>query len=255
MFTAPRTGFDAAVGNPPFLGGKKLTGALGVPYREHLVRAIGNGVRGNADLIAYMFLTAASLCDRHGGSHGLIATNTIAQGDTREVGLDQIAADGFDIYAAVKSQKWPTKGANLEYSIVWASRHARTEGVRANADGAPVHGITPSLDPVGRVTGNPHRLAANKGFAFIGSYVLGLGFTMHQTAAQELIDRDQRNAEVLFPYAGGEDLNSRPDSSASRWIINFFDWSEERHLTAPTDPAWGRTTAEPLLTSVCRDDP
>ena len=233
VFTAPRTGFDAAVGNPPFLGGKKLTGALGVPYREHLVRAVGHGVRGNADLIAYMFLTAASLCDRDGGSLGLIATNTVAQGDTREVGLDQIAADGFDIYAAVKSEKWPTKGASLEYSIVWASRHARRDAVRANADGAPVHGITPSLDPVGRVTGNPRRLAANKGFAFIGSYVLGLGFTMDQTAAQELIDRDPRNAEVLFPYAGGEDLNSRPDSSASRWIINFFDWSEERAQQYP----------------------
>jgi hypothetical protein len=233
VFTAPRTGFDAVVGNPPFLGGKKLTGALGVPYREHLVRAIGHGVRGSADLIAYMFLTAASLCDRDGGSIGLIATNTVAQGDTREVGLDQIASDGFDIYAAVKSEKWPTKGASLEYSIVWASLHARTEGVRASADGVPVHGITPSLDPVSRVTGNPHRLAANKGFAFIGSYVLGLGFTMDQTAARELIDRDPRNAEVLFPYAGGEDLNSRPDSSASRWIINFFDWSEERAQQYP----------------------
>ena len=166
VFTAPRSGFDAVVGNPPFLGGQDLTAALGVPYREHLVRAVGHGVRGSADLIAYMFLTAASLCDRDRGSLGLIATNTVAQGDTREVGLDQIAADGFDIYAAVKSEKWPTKGASLEYSIVWASRHARRDAVRANADGVPVHGITPSLDPVGRVTGNPYRLAANHGLAF-----------------------------------------------------------------------------------------
>ncbi|MDV7246236.1 MULTISPECIES: DNA methyltransferase [Rhodococcus] len=233
VFASPRTGFDAVVGNPPFLGGKKLTGAYGVPYREHLVRAIGHGVRGHADLIAYMFLTAASLCDRDRGSFGLIGTNTVAQGDTREVGLDQITDDGFDIYAAVKSEKWPTKGAKLEYSIVWSSRHVRGDGVLASSDGHPVQGITPSLDAAGRATGNPHRLADNKGRVFIGSYVLGLGFTMDQSAALGLIERDPRNADVLFPYAHGEDLNSRPDSSGSRWIINYFDWPKARAQQYP----------------------
>jgi hypothetical protein len=48
-----------------------------------------------------------------------------------------------------------------------------------------------------------------------------------------LIDRDPRNADVLFPYVNGEDLNSRPDSSGSRWIINFFDWPEERAAQYP----------------------
>jgi hypothetical protein len=245
VFTVPRTGFDVVVGNPPFLGGQKLTGALGVPYREHLVRAVGNGVRGSADLIAYMFLTAASLCDRDRGSLGLIATNTVAQGDTREVGLDQIAADGFDIYAAVKSESWPTKGANLEYSIVWASRHARRDAVRANADGVPVHGITPSLDAASRATGNPHRLGTNKGFAFQGSNILGMGFTMSKAEADALIDRDPRNAEVLFPFLNGEDLNSRPDLSGSRWVINFFDWSEERAKQYPDCYAIVREKVKP----------
>jgi hypothetical protein len=86
-------GFDAFVGNPPFQGGKKITGALGTDYRDHVVERIGRGVRGHADLCAYMFLRASSLL-RPGGSFGLLATNTIAQGDTREVGLDQLLADG-----------------------------------------------------------------------------------------------------------------------------------------------------------------
>ena len=33
---------------------------------------------------------------------------------------------------------------------------------------------------------------------------------------------------MLFPYLNGEDLNSRPDQSPSRWIINFFDWPLDR---------------------------
>jgi len=245
VFNAPRTGFDAVVGNPPFLGGSKITGALGVPYRDHLVRVISNGKTGNADLVAYMFLAAANLVDRERGTFGLIATNTIAQGDTREVGLDQMATMGVNFYAAVKSEKWPTRGANLEYSIIWASHRPRSERVRASLDGIQVPGITSSLDPVGRAKGNPHRLNENRGFSFTGSKVDGLGFTMDQAMAQELIDRDGRNSEVLFPYINGEDLNTRPDSSGSRWIINFFDWSEERARQYPDCYAVVREKVKP----------
>ncbi|MGI5420337.1 Eco57I restriction-modification methylase domain-containing protein [Actinomadura luteofluorescens] len=36
-------GFDAIIGNPPFLGGQKLTGSLGTVYREHLLDVIAGG--------------------------------------------------------------------------------------------------------------------------------------------------------------------------------------------------------------------
>ena len=151
-----------------------------------------------------------------------------AQGDTREVGLDQMVRDGLDIQGAVKSAKWPTRAVNLEYSIVWATRRRPASGVRAVADGTPVAGVTASLDPTGRVEGTPARLVANRGMAFIGSYVLGMGFTVPEAEVRALIERDPRNTEVLFPYLNGEDLNSRPDCSPSRWVVNFFDWPEER---------------------------
>ena len=41
------------------------------------------------------------------------------------------------------------------------------------------------------------------------------------------IAEDPKNAEVLFPYLNGEDLNSRPDTSPSRWVIDFNDRSEQ----------------------------
>jgi len=176
---------------------------------------------------------------------GLLATNTIAQGETREVGLDQFASLGVEIYQAVKSTKWPTQGANLEVSIVWASRQTRGQGVRAIADGIPASGITPGLDVRRRATGNPNRLDANKGRAFQGSNVLGLGFTMSESEARTLIAKDPRNEEVLFPYINGEDLNSRPDSSGSRWIINFFDWPEMRAKEFPDCYAIVREKVKP----------
>lgn len=217
-------GFHAIVGNPPFIGGKRITGFLGTDYRECLVRHLAGDTKGHADLCAYFFLRAGSML-RPCGQFGLIATNTIAQGDSREVGLDRLAGDGFALPRAVASEKWPGT-ANLEVAKVWARRGGWAG--RHILDGRPVRAIGPFLTVPGRAEGNPYRLAANEGKSFIGSYVLGMGFVLEPEEAADLIRRDPRNREVLFPYLNGEDLNSRPDQSPSRWVINFFDWPEEK---------------------------
>ncbi len=75
------------------------------------------------------------------------------------------------------------------------------------------------------VGGKPCRLKENEGKSFQGSNVLGLGFTMTPKEAERLIDRNRRNQDVLLPYLNGEDLNSRPDQSARRWVkVSFRDW-------------------------------
>ena len=220
------------MGNPPFQGGKKITGTLGTNYREFLVERLANGVKGNADLCAYFFLRAQHLLSNNGG-FGLLATNTIAQGDTREVGLDQMAADGCVIHRAVASRKWPGT-ANLEVAHVWM-RRARWAGEYVLNE-KPVSGITPFLTVPGKASGTPHRLAANQDKSFQGSIVLGMGFVLTPEEAQALIAKDLRNKDVLFPYLDGEDLNSRPDQSSSRWVINFFDWPLDAEHDDPKKP-------------------
>ncbi len=54
-------GFDAIVGNPPFQGGKKISGALGGQYRDYVIQWLADDVRGNADLVAYFYLRASRL--------------------------------------------------------------------------------------------------------------------------------------------------------------------------------------------------
>ena len=54
-----------------------------------------------------------------------------------------------------------------------------------------------------------------------------MGFILGPDEAQDWIEADPRNAEVIFPYLNGEDLNSRPDTSAPRWVIDFNDRPEE----------------------------
>ncbi|WP_157874188.1 type IIL restriction-modification enzyme MmeI [Psychromicrobium lacuslunae] len=161
----------------------------------------------------------------------MIATNTVAQGDSREVGLDSMVSDGFTITRAVQSRSWPASSANLEYAAVWGTREVVEEDVPRIADDIAVRRISTLLEPAGRVDGMPARLAENSGLAFIGCYVLGMGFVLEPEEAQEWIASDTRNAEVLFPYLNGEDLNQRPDSSASRWVIDFNDRTEEQAAT------------------------
>ncbi|MFI1282189.1 Eco57I restriction-modification methylase domain-containing protein [Streptomyces sp. NPDC020858] len=227
-----RGGFDAVVGNPPFLGGKKLTGAFGVPYREYLVDRLGRSARGNADLVAYFLLRAHDLLNSDGQT-ALIATNSLAQGDSREVGLDQVVSSGATIRRSVKSAPWPSRSAVLEYCAVWTSQAEVAPNGQRIADGVLVKNITTSLDPASRATGNPERLVESQGIAFQGAVVLGLGFTMQPEVANEILARDARYQAVLFPYLNGQDLNSRADATASRWVIDFHGWSEEEAAEYP----------------------
>jgi hypothetical protein len=220
-------GFDAIVGNPPFLGGQKLTGAMGDGVREWFVQALAGGTKGSADLVAYFLLRAMSLL-RSTGTVGLIATNTIAQGDTREVGLDRMVETGFTITRAIRSRPWPAKSANLEFAALWGTVSPVSEEVPRLSDGIEVAGISTLLEAEGRVQGKPRRLEENANITYQGCIVLGMGFVLPPQEAADWIDADPRNAEVLFPYLNGEDLNGRPDRSASRWVIDFSDWSETR---------------------------
>jgi hypothetical protein len=219
-------GFDAIVGNPPFLGGKKLTGTMGTNVRDWLVNQIAGGARGSADLVAYFLLRGFGLL-RPTGTLGLVATNTVAQGDSREVGLDQLEAHGLTLTQAVQSAPWPSASANLGYAAIWGSRGPVAEAAHRVADGVVVPRISTLLEPAGQVEGIPAHLAENEDIAFQGCVVVGMGFVLEQEEARVWIAEDARNKEVIYPYINGEDLNSRPDCSPSRWVIDFNDLSIE----------------------------
>ncbi|MDN3935681.1 N-6 DNA methylase [Arthrobacter sp. YD4] len=213
-------GFDAIIGNPPFLGGQKLSGAMGTNIRDWLVEVLARGVKGSSDLVAYFFLRALAALNTR-GVLGLIATNSIAQGASREVGLDQMVANGFTITQSIQSQIWPAASASLQYAAVWGTVSFVPDTLPRVSDGRRVKRISSLLEPSGRVDGNPAALRENQGVAFQGCTVLGKGFVLDPAQASDWIARSAKNAEVLHPYLNGEDVNSRPDCSASRWAIDF----------------------------------
>jgi hypothetical protein len=219
-------GFDAVVGNPPFLGGQKITGAMGSDVRDWFVNVLASGARGSADLVAYFFLRAEMLL-RTAGTLGLIATNTIAQGVTREIGLEAMVTRGFQITRAIQSRSWPAASANLEFAAVWGTWSAVDDRVSRDADGVLAGRISSLLEAEGRVAGDPFELTENLNIAYQGCIVLGKGFILEPGIARDLLASDPRHAEVVRPYLNGEDLNQRPDCSPSRWVIDFDELSEE----------------------------
>jgi uncharacterized protein (DUF433 family) len=216
-----RGGFDCVLGNPPFLGGQKLSGTYGDRFLGSLKYQFTP--IGAVDLVTYFFRRIYSII-RAKGFQSLISTNTIAQGSAREDGLDFIVRNGGSINHAVKSMKWPGKAA-VEVALVTLTKQ-KWKG-KFFIEGKEVKTITPYLDDADTL-GNPFPLKENESKSFQGSIILGKGFVLEPVAAKALIAKDSNNQEVLFPYLIGEDLNNNSDLTASRWVINFFDWPLEK---------------------------
>ena len=219
----PNPGFDAIIGNPPFLGGQKISGTFGDDYLAWLQRWDGNDVKGSADLAARFILRADRLLSER-GQLGYVTVNTITEGATLRVGLDQTS---FTIRAGLSSHPWPTKSAALQIVEFWASRISPSRDAIHWLDGEEVPNIANDLEPYGRVKGRGNQLRENEGKTFQGTIILGMGFTMKDEEKDDLITRDPCSSRVIQPYISGQDLARRPDCSAGRWAINFRDWPLE----------------------------
>ena len=231
VFERENPGFDAIVGNPPFAGKNSIAIANPAAYPAWL-KALHEESHGNADLVAHFFRRSFNLI-RDAGAFGLIATNTVGQGDTRSTGLRWIRLHGGEIFEARRRLRWPGQAA-VVVSVVHLSKGPASRAPRL--DGRQVEKISAFLFHRGGDE-DPHRLKANRGKSFIGSYVLGMGFTFDDTDKKEvasplakmhsLIEADPANAEVIFPYIGGEELNTSPSQQHHRFVIDFDDRSEE----------------------------
>ncbi|MBP6830254.1 MAG: class I SAM-dependent DNA methyltransferase, partial [Deltaproteobacteria bacterium] len=231
VFEGERRGFDAFVGNPPYAGKNNLIQGNAAGYLDWL-KQLHEESHGNADLVAHFFRRAFSYL-RDGGTLGLIATNTVAQGDTRSTGLRWICTHGGTIYEARRRHKWPGVAA-VVVTVVHIGR-GEWEGTR-QLDGREVPEITAFLFHRGG-SEDPAALPENASQSFIGSYVLGKGFTFDDREKKRetvnslaemsaLIEKDHRNQERIFPYLGGEELNKSADQSHHRYVIDFGEMSE-----------------------------
>ena len=220
VFADGRGGFDAMVGNPPFIAGKRLTTRLGEGYTFGIKRIVSD-TKGAADLCAYFFIVCSRITYQ-GGAFGLIATNSISQGDTREVGLGWIESNGWKLIRAWPDLTWPGGAAVTVSPCVLAG--PAWQGEIRLADKV-VSGISSYLEEEDG-GGQPYQLKKNEGMASIGTGLNGEGFILTRDEYAQFIAANPKNTEVIRRYLTSQDINQTQDSSPSRYVIDFWDLPE-----------------------------
>jgi len=118
------------IGNPPYMGKVTAAKAFGSPYLKYLQtlhpQPTGKKTHGNTDLCAHFMRRAAALCGNR-GTLSFVCTNTISQGDTRQVGLRHLVYDGWKIMNATTDVPWPEEDAAVTVSIAHLVRHPHDE--------------------------------------------------------------------------------------------------------------------------------
>lgn len=208
-------GFDCVLGNPPFLGGKKISGAYGDSFLNFL-KYNNKPADGGLDLVTYFFRRIFSIIKTK-GFQSLISTKTIYQGDSRIGGLEYILNNNGYINFAIRLMTWPGRAA-VEISLITINKDNKTIANYLNNN--LVKEITSRLDTNAESSNNPEVLINNRLKSFIGSVVNGLGFILHET------EKENFEIDVIYPYLSGDDINNDVNQIAKRFIINFKDLDE-----------------------------
>jgi len=238
---------DALVGNPPFLGNKKMIAELGEDYTRALRKAWPQ-VPGGVDLVCYWFAGAWDQMVA-GKLHraGLVSTNSIRGGANREV-LKPIVEHGR-IFEAWSDEDWTVEGAAVRVSMIC---FVQLEDSASRLDGEIVGQIFTDLSAErgGVDLTLAAKLPENRATAFQGPVKVG-PFDIEGALAREwlrapLNPNGRSNADVVRPLLNGMDITRRP---SDRWIVNFGELSESNASLYEGPFEYVRSVVKPIRDS------
>ncbi len=212
---------SVVIGNPPFLGDKKMRAELGDDYTTTLRRVYEGRVPGGADLVCYWFEKARTAIQSHRlGAAGLVATNSIRGGKNRKV-LEAIC-DTTRIYEAWSDEGWVNEGAAVRVSLV-AFGHAEQDAKLDGNEVSAVHSDLSAHDDSAVSTDltQANRMDVNRNACFVGTSKKASFDIPGETARGWLrLPNPHRlsNAQVVKPWINGSDLVS---ASSDTWIVDF----------------------------------
>jgi hypothetical protein len=245
-YSSDRPGFNAVLGNPPFLGGRLISGTMGDSYLDWLLLHARASV-GQADLAAHFVDQARRQCCS-GGTLGLVTTNSISQGDTGRIGLGRALQTGATLYDAISSAAWP---GNASVSISSFCMFNGPYHGRALLNGRAVHGISAYFKPIGLETAR-QPLLCNKGRASKGFDIGGDGFLMSRDEYRTFASRHREELSVIKPHINGMELHAQPEPCPNRYVINFLDFSLAEASRYPAALERIRRLAKPYRDTVKR---
>ena len=220
---------DFIIGNPPFLGNKKMINVLGEPYVNQLREAFRDKLSGGVDLVCYWFEKARDLLAQGKiRAAGLVATNSIRGGASREV-LEKINEVG-EIFHAWDDQEWVNDGAAVRVSLVcFGEKNHLQKYLNAQSVTQIYADLTaPTLLHQSLDLTKAKPLKENIGFGFMGISRVGkfdiLGSLARQWLKQPLNPNNRPNSDVLKPLTNAKAITDR---FQDKWVIDFIDMPEE----------------------------
>ena len=208
---------DFIIGNPPFLGGKRLRTELGSEYVDALFAVYGDRVPRQADLVTYWFEKARALVESGEAKRvGLLGTQSIRAGASLIV-LQKIASTG-GIFMAWSDRPWILEGAAVRVSMV-----AFDDGSEHSLylDGSPTDHINPDLSSGADLT-TAIALSENSSLAFQGVTPIG-PFKISSDLGKSFLRAPLNpnglpNSNVVRPCLDADDIASR---GGNGYIIDF----------------------------------
>jgi hypothetical protein len=236
-----RGGFDAFIGNPPFIGNKYWQDRLPKGFQQWASVLIQDTV-GKSDVVALFFRRAYSLLCMN-GKGGLIATTTSREGDTLRIGFKWIAQHG-GIYRALSQQNWPGE-AGVHFCIVWFGKVPTKQA--PILDDHPVTSVSPSLTSA-QPTDPPHRLGSSL-WAFKGSDNSQGSSLIVEFNSLWYCRLKNAGSPFLRAYITGEDITSGTYLSPPRYVVDCLDASlEEVQRQCPLSHEFLLTVVKPNRT-------
>ncbi len=228
----------AIVGNPPYLGVRKMRHDLGDEYVDMLAKKYP--ANRAADLVTHWFTRALEVL-RDDERAGFVCTNSIAQNESREASIDAVLAHGATLTDAWRSYPWRGEAAVHVAVVNWVM--ARYEGVR-HLDGAEVDAISPTLTAGMDVT-RAETLEGNQGLCFMGVTPGNHGFVLTAEERAEILAGDPTSAKVIKPFLIGRDVNREIDQQPTRWIIDFAAMEKAKAMKHPGAWRWVQKNVYP----------
>lgn len=207
---------DIIIGNPPFLGEKKMRAELGDAYVDALLKLYSERLPA-CDLVCYWFEKAREQVENTPGSRaGLLATQAIRGGANRKA-LERIKETG-DIFMAWSDRAWVLEGAAVRVSMIGFDRGKEET---KNLNGSQVPFINSDLSTLVDLT-IANSLSENSNIAFMGDTKVG-PFEIDFSLATKMLSskgnpNDRPNSDVIHPWVNGLDITRRP---RNLWIIDF----------------------------------
>lgn len=208
---------DVIIGNPPFLGSRKMRPILGDEYCDALLKVYGKQIEGMPDLVCYWFEKAREqIVNGKAKKAGLLGTQAIRGGTNRQV-LDKIKESG-DIFMAWSDKEWILDGATVHVSIVGFDDGAENNRM---LDGLPVPSINSGLTSDVDVS-EGYILSENANLSFQGVVLRGQ-FDMPHSKADEMMKNSNNpngrsNSDVLKPRRTGDDIVNR---NSDTYVVDF----------------------------------